>query len=101
MLISHHTFAQLKNVNQYNFCLIDRVQIKGKSAAVSVYELFDADPPKIREGKLVTKTVFEEALLLYNLHTFGKGAKLFEEVLRLNPEDTIAQIYLKRCQGMQ
>ena len=101
LLISHHTFAQLEDVNQYAFRIIDRVQVKGKSADVSVYEVFDADPPKLREGKLITKTAFEEALLHYNLHSFTYAERLFEEVLRLNPEDRVAQIYLERCHDIK
>ncbi len=100
LLISHHTFAQLNDVNQYTFRLVDQVQVKGKSAVVSVYEIFDADPPQRREGKLVTKTRFEEALLLYNLHSFREAAKQFAEVLSVNPEDTVARIYLDRCQAI-
>jgi adenylate cyclase len=100
LLISHHTFSQLQDANQYAFRIIDRVKVKGKLAAVSVYEVFEADPPKIRETKLATKTSFEEALLLYNLHSFQSASQLFEECLHLNPEDTVAQIYLERCQRM-
>ncbi|HEY9615171.1 adenylate/guanylate cyclase domain-containing protein [Allocoleopsis sp.] len=100
LLISHHTFSQLQDANQYAFRLIDRVKVKGKLAAVSVYEVFDADPPKIRDAKLATKTAFEEALLLYNLHSFKQAAQLFEECLHLNPDDTVAQNYLERCQRM-
>lgn len=100
MLIFHHTFAQLKDVNQYVFRFIDRVQVKGKSADVGVYEVFDADSPKIREGKLVTKIAFEQALLLYNLGSFSEAAQLFQDCLHQNPSDTAAQIYLKRCQGI-
>jgi hypothetical protein len=100
LLISHYTFAQLEDANHYTFRLIDRVKVRGKSAAVSVYEIFDADSPKIRESKLATKTAFEEALLLYNLHSFSEAAQLFEDCLRLNPEDTVAQIYLERCQRL-
>ncbi|MBD2016909.1 PAS domain S-box protein [Microcoleus sp. FACHB-53] len=100
LLISHDTFSQLHDANQYAFRLIDRVKVKGKLAAVSVYEVFEADPPKIRESKLATKTAFEEALLLYNLHSFKSASQLFEECLHLNPEDTVAQIYLARCQRM-
>ncbi len=101
LLISHHTFAQLEDVNQYAFRVIDRVLVKGKSAEVSVYEVFDADPPKLREGKLITKTTFEEALLHYNRHSFTYAARLFEEVLTVNPEDRVAQIYLERCQDIE
>jgi hypothetical protein len=100
LLISHCAFCQLKDVNQYAFRIIDRVQVKGKSAAVSVYEMFDADPPKIREAKLITKTAFEEALLLYNLHLFREAAQAFEEVLLFNPEDSVARIYFHHCQDM-
>lgn len=100
LLISHYTFSQLKDASQYAFRLIDRVKVKGKLAAVSVYEVFDADPPKIRDKKLATKTAFEEALLLYHLHSFPEAAQLFEDCLRLNPEDTVAQIYLERCQRL-
>lgn len=100
LLISHYTFSQLNDANQYAFRIIDRVKVKGKLAAVSVYEVFEADPPRIREAKLATKTAFEEALLLYNLHSFKSAAQLFEECLHLNPEDTVAQIYLERCQRM-
>lgn len=101
LLISHCSFLQLTDVNQYAFRIIDRVQVKGKSKEVSVYEVFDADSPKLREGKLSTKTVFEQALLLYNLHSFRDAAKLFEKVLSFNPEDRVAQIYLKRCQDIK
>ncbi len=97
LLISHHTFTQLKDVNQYAFRILDRVHVKGKSAKVSVYEIFDADPPNIRDGKLITKTTFEEALLLYNLHSFTDAAKLFEDVLSINPQDKVARLYLDRC----
>jgi len=101
LLISHHTFSQLNDANQYNFRIIDRVQVKGKSAAVSVYEVFDAEPPNIREMKLGTKTEFEEALLLYNLHSYREAAQRFEDVLRLNSEDRVAQIYPQHCHDMQ
>lgn len=100
LLISHYTFSQLNDANQYAFRIIDRVKVKGKLAAVSVYEVFEADPPRSREAKLATKTAFEEALLLYNLHSFKSASQLFEECLHLNPEDTVAQIYLERCQRM-
>jgi PAS domain S-box-containing protein len=98
LLISHHTFLQLQNFNQYAFRIIDRVKVKGKSAEVSVYEVFDADLPEIREGKLITKQEFEQALLLYKLGSFTEAAQLFEDVLNINPKDKVAQIYLERCQ---
>lgn len=98
LLISNHTFLKLQNPFDYNTRIIDRVKVKGKSELVTVYEVFEADPPQIREGKLLTKTTFEEAWLLYNINAFENSAKLFQECLRLNPSDTAAQIYLVRCE---
>lgn len=99
LLISHHTFSQLKDANHYSFRLIDRLKVRGKSLAVSVYEIFDADLPEIREYKLMTKTAFEKAILYYNLGDFAQGASLMENCLNLNPKDSVARMYLTRCQS--
>jgi adenylate cyclase len=98
MIISHHTFLQLDDPTEYAFRVIDRVRVKGKLKAVSVYELFDAEAPEIREGKLATKREFEQAVLLYNQNHLAEAAALFEHCLLLNPNDTVAQIYRLRCQ---
>jgi TolA-binding protein len=62
-----------------------------------VYELFNAELPEIREGKLVTKQEFEQGLLFYHSGSLSQAAQRFENCLRINPNDTVAQIYLKRC----
>jgi predicted ATPase/class 3 adenylate cyclase/GAF domain-containing protein/tRNA A-37 threonylcarbamoyl transferase component Bud32 len=100
LLISHQTFVQLEDANQYAFRMIGLTKVKGKSAEVTVYEIFDADLPKIREGKLATKKEFEQALLLYNQGSFSDAAQQFQDVLRINPKDGVAQIYLEECQGI-
>ncbi|MBD2043674.1 ATP-binding protein [Microcoleus sp. FACHB-672] len=100
LLISHHTFSHLQHPDDYSIRLIDKVTVKGKSELVTVYEVFDADPDKIREGKLMTIQRFEEALFLYNQEKFLESAQCFKDCLSKNPEDKVAQIYLKRCQRM-
>jgi predicted ATPase/class 3 adenylate cyclase len=97
MLITQHTFCHLQDSNQYATRLVDRVKVKGKSETVSIFEVFDADPSEIREGKLITRTVFEEALLLYNQQKFREAEQVFADCLRLNPMDKVAQIYQQRC----
>lgn len=98
LLISQHTFAHLHNPTDYCIRFIEQVKVKGKSQPVAVFEVFDADIPEIREGKLVTKTAFEEALMLYSRQFFNEAAKIFEDCLFKNPEDRVMQIYLERCQ---
>jgi adenylate cyclase len=98
LLISQQTFLHLHDPSEYSIRFIEKVTVKGKSKAVTVFEVFDGDEPKIKEGKLATKTIFEEALILYQQHLTREAAQRFEEVLSINPTDTVAQIYLERCQ---
>ncbi len=99
LLISQPTFLGLHDPSEYNIRFIEKVKVKGKSEPVAVFEVFDGDEPKIKEAKLATKTIFEEGLLLYHQHSMREAAQRFEEVLSINPRDTVAQIYLKRCQS--
>jgi two-component system sensor histidine kinase ChiS len=99
LLISQPTFLGLHDPSEYNIRFIEKVKVKGKSEPVAVFEVFDGDKPKIKEAKVATKTIFEEGLLLYHQHSMREAAQLFEEVLSINPRDTVAQIYLKRCQS--
>lgn len=96
LLISEHTFLSLEDPNIYSFRVIDRVRVKGKSEMVSVFEVFDADPPLIYRKKVETKTLFEQALTLYYLEAFPESAECFEACLQENPSDQVAQIYLQR-----
>ncbi|HEY9612943.1 response regulator [Allocoleopsis sp.] len=99
LLISHHTLASLQNPTNYNVRFIEQVKVKGKSQAVAVFEVFDGDERESKQGKLATKTAFEQALWLYNLGFKSEAAQLLKRVLLLNPRDTVAQIYLERCQS--
>lgn len=98
MLISQQTFLRLHDPNEYNIRFIEKANVKGKSKAVVVFEVFDGDEPKIKEGKLATKTIFEEALILYHQNLKREAAQRFEDILSINPRDTVAQIYRDRCQ---
>ncbi len=99
LLISHYTFVRLNHINEYGIRLIDHVQVKGKLEMVSVFEVFDADPPDLRAGKQATKTMFERGLLHYYLGEISEAIALFESCLERNPQDKVAQIYLTRCKG--
>ncbi|MCT7950344.1 CHASE2 domain-containing protein [Ancylothrix sp. C2] len=99
LLISHHTFSRLEDSTQYCIRLIDSVKVKGKSEKVSVFEVFDADPPDIKQRKLATKPLFEEAILLYYMQSFREAGQKFQECCQLNPQDRVSQIYLERCQN--
>lgn len=97
LLISHQTFANIENPNDYQIRLVERLKVKGKSESVAVFEVFDGDPPQLRDAKFETRGIFEQGVLFYYGSSFRKAAECFETCLKTNPQDRIAQIYLERC----
>ena len=99
LLITHPTYSRLKNPSEYAIRTLDTVKVKGKSQAVTVYEVFDADPLEIKEGKLATLELFAEARAIYSEGKLFEAARLFSECWRQNPGDGVAKIYWERCQS--
>jgi class 3 adenylate cyclase len=119
LLISETTYFQLDDAAKYSIRIIDQVQAKGKSEPVTVFEVFDADPPDIIERKQQTLMLFKQGFKLYHQIKFAaatalseeiltinskdkteqiaEARALFSEVLHVNPYDKVAQIYLQRC----
>ncbi|MGB7895375.1 MAG: adenylate/guanylate cyclase domain-containing protein, partial [Microcoleus sp.] len=99
LLITQETYSRLENPSQYAIRTLDTVKVKGKSELVTVYEVFDADPPEIKEGKLATLQLFAEALEIYSEGKLAKAGRLFAECWRQNQGDAVAKIYWQRCQS--
>jgi predicted ATPase/class 3 adenylate cyclase/GAF domain-containing protein/tRNA A-37 threonylcarbamoyl transferase component Bud32 len=99
LLITQPTYSRLKNPSQYAIRTLDTVKVKGKSEAVTVYEVFDADPLEIKEGKLATLELFAQARAIYSEGKLFEAARLFSECCRQNPGDSVAKIYWERCQS--
>jgi hypothetical protein len=99
LLITQETYSRLENPSQYAIRTLDTVKVKGKSEAVTVYEVFDADGPEIKDGKLATLELFAEALAIYTQGNVAEAARLFWECWRQNQADRAAKIYWERCQS--
>ncbi|MEM6835568.1 MAG: response regulator [Cyanobacteria bacterium P01_C01_bin.120] len=97
LLISHHTFLELSDSNAYSMRVIDRVQVKGKVAFVSVYEVFDPDPPEQRQGKIASRTDFETGLAMFYQERFVDAQARFQRCLEICPTDKVAHSYYERC----
>ncbi len=96
IIISQHALFSLSQPTSYQFRFLDRVQVKGKKEPVSIFEIFDGDPDEIKTLKLETSPDFEKGLLYYHNQEFVAAKSHFEQVLRQNPEDKAAHLYLKR-----
>jgi len=98
LLISEHAYYSLKDASAYDTRFVDRVKVKGKSQCQSVYEVFDADPGTLREGKRKTKALFEEALAHYHFKDVSRAMAMLERCLKQAPDDTVARVYHDRCE---
>jgi class 3 adenylate cyclase len=101
LLISEATYIHLSDASQYAIRTIDRVRVKGKLAPVTIYEVFDGDLPHLVDLKMKTLENFEEGLAYYRQQALTEAIPYFEDVLNLNPDDKVAQIYLNRCRHWQ
>jgi TolA-binding protein len=81
----------------YDLRLIGQVQVRGKVQKVGVFEVFEADPPVQKQAKLATKPIFEAALIHYYQGSVEKAKSLFNQCVKENPGDCVAQIYLEQC----
>lgn len=97
LIISEHTFHSLSDRGQYSIRFLDRLRVKGRYQAQSVYEVFDADPEPLWVAKKQTKPAFEEALAYFHMGHPEMARPLLEDCLKVAPDDKATRNYLDRC----
>ncbi|WP_437766445.1 response regulator [Sorangium sp. So ce281] len=96
IVVSEQTMAALRARDGYGQRFLDRVRLKGKREPVSVFEVFDGDPPETIERKRKTQALFEQALSDYYARRFAEANVRIAHVLSQNPDDKAVQIYQQR-----
>lgn len=99
-LFTEFTRARLENQDAFCFRELDRVVVKGRTAAVSIYELYDCDTGPIMEQKHSTRELFSDALNLYRQGDFKAAKSGFEACAQKAPDDNVSQLYLERCASL-
>ena len=94
--LSDETLMGMKDATRFRHRFIDKVCVKGREDAVTVYEVFDGDDEAVIELKEQTKSAFESGLQLFYGKRFSEASVFFNQVLETNPEDKAARIYLER-----
>ncbi|OQW93948.1 MAG: hypothetical protein BWK79_08445 [Beggiatoa sp. IS2] len=101
LLITENTYGRLVDLNQYHIRIIDKVKVKGKTQAITVYEVLDGNLPEIRDAKIATMGKFIEAFTAYQQRHLEIAEELFQECFKQNPQDKAVELYIKRCQYWQ
>ncbi|MFA6971533.1 MAG: adenylate/guanylate cyclase domain-containing protein [Gallionella sp.] len=98
LLISQNTLYDLAVPGKYDIRFLDRIRVKGKTQPLSIYEVFDNDPIKLRDGKRADKVKFESAIAYYHMKDIETAKRLLTECIEKSPKDIPAHIYLSRCE---
>jgi adenylate cyclase len=77
---------------------LDLAQVRGRVQPVSIFELLWSAPG---DAVPLWLSTFEAARAAYLGRDWRQAAALFEEVIRLKPEDGPAALYLRRCRRYQ
>ncbi|MEG4457935.1 ATP-binding protein [Microcoleus sp. N9_A1] len=97
ILVSGAIIDRLEEPEKYKYRFVDRVAVKGKTNAVSVFEIYDTETEKSIVLKQQTAEIFQEALNFYYQQKFVAAQKVFENILQINPDDRVAMLYFKRA----
>jgi len=96
ILISESTYAEVKDAVLAR--PVDWVSVKGRSAALLVYELLGirAEPDKTIDELIHLSS---QALAAYRRQDWETALQLFEKVQKLRAGDYLSQLMMARCQG--
>ena len=97
LLISHHVRDDLNDESAYSLRQVDRVQVKGRTQPVDLFEVLEAESLERREARMQTLERYQEAITHYYSADFIAAAKLFAECLVSDPTDNSALNFLARC----
>ncbi len=95
LLASEQTLDLLQRTYHHRY--LGAASVRGLDEPVKIYEIFEADPPKLFECKIKTGSLFKEALELYESQSYSQAQEKFEQVLEVCPEDGAAKFYTEAC----
>ena len=75
---------------------LDDVQVVGKMESVAVYEVLGSRG-SLKGNEQASLALYQQGLSAYAEYRFSTARYMFEEALRLNPNDGPASVYAKRC----
>jgi class 3 adenylate cyclase len=100
VIASDATHALVADLAEFQWRQLDRVMVQGKSKVLTLYELLNADQEAVRERKLKTLPLFDEARELYREGRWQDCLQLFEECLRQFPDDPVPRVYIERTKEL-
>ena len=93
VIATEATLVHIKGENGFNYRFLDKVQVKGKSKSVEVYE-FVSERDTVKLSYLED---YKEGIELIREKKIDKAAKIFSKLAKQFPEDRAVGIFAERC----
>ncbi|MDR2542652.1 MAG: CHASE2 domain-containing protein [Treponema sp.] len=96
ILISEYTRAKIGD--EFMLRRLDRVRVVGVNTPLRLFEVlalnseYDSESPEQKAVKM-----WEQAIDLYEQKNFNEASALFKTLIKNDPNDKVAQLYLDRC----
>ncbi len=97
IIASEDAVSQVADADAFSMRFLGVARVKGRQAAVSLFEILDGENEGVRSLKQETRDVFEEGLRLYHEKQFADASVRFNLVKGRNPDDRAAVYYLARA----
>jgi class 3 adenylate cyclase/tetratricopeptide (TPR) repeat protein len=99
LLLTAEARHRLEFPDRFGLREIDRVRVVGRSEPVTLFESFDADPPEIALAKRETLPLLASLIDCYRRGRLDDAAACAHAILARAPDDSVAQLYLARCES--
>ncbi len=101
ILISGVTWRILnKEDNPFLAREINKLQLRGSSKPITVFEIYNNDNKELVDYKKNTQNIYNAALDCYYNKKWKKSIKLFNQCLNIYPNDTIVKRHVDKCNNM-
>jgi signal transduction histidine kinase/class 3 adenylate cyclase len=96
ILLSGSSINGMSEADQFDFRFIGKVQMKGKSRPIEIYECINGDPEEVFIKKKESIDQFNEAIECYLSKDFAKAIATFQAILGKNPSDSVSTYFQKK-----
>ncbi|MDF2961488.1 MAG: hypothetical protein K0S39_3223 [Paenibacillus sp.] len=97
ILVSDVIIQSLRDRSLFQYRILGLIRVEGKEEPLQVFDVYHGEPDTARALKEKTKTLFEQAVLLYQVGRFYDAREAFVQVIKINRQDKAAKLYFYLC----
>ena len=97
---NHHGLSSYVPPTPYQSRWVDRVTPRGKSVVLELYEIFGTLTLGLDQAKLSSLSCYNSGIQAWHQQEYARALECFQQVVDQNLDDSVAKLYVERCQAM-